>query len=412
MKSQTQTKEDAQNRQIRKEAFKKLGLIFLGLLLVVNTIQLTRFGGIVERVDLYNTGLVDELGGIRSDVMEFGNDLNEIRSFLLLPVKEYSFSEKSAVAADGEEKASSRTETALYSFINQINEEKNLEKNGKLAADTAQALLADAAFLEALSGSGLTAGKIEDAADSVSFKISDTSAGPLYLFAMDKKTAKAKIQSAAGTHDISAEDTEGIKKELLEFATKNKDQTIKLKNAIATQKDAVAAFAKNAEIAKLLTDKKMTMADASETDASINYDFVNIEQEPVISVLIVRKDVSLMLKDKSYKSAEEMLPDLIKELQSADSATASEKMLAERRTELESIMAQDEFKNMLSDAGLSVSVPREEYNMILYDIKDSGGKVIFSYAIEISSGLYKVIKDEQEIDLYSAIEDDGSKKNF
>jgi hypothetical protein len=412
MKHKTEKKEESEGGKVRKEALKKIGLIFLGLLLVVNTIQLARFGGIVERVDLYNAGMVDELGGLRQDVMTFASDLNEIRGFLLLPVKEYSFTEKSTEEVGGEEKASSRTETALYSFVDQVTSQKSLEKNAQLASEIAQSVFKDKTFADTLATVGLLADKIEDSADAVSFKINEASGGALFSFVMEKKTGKGKVQSAGGVYEIKGVDVSAVKNELAQFVTSNKEGTIQLKNTINAQKEAVAAIAKNFEITKVMTDKKISMSSAEETDVSINYNFVNSAGEPILTVLLLKKDGSLMLNDQSYKSADQIQGNLISALQSADSSTSGEKLMAERRNELESIFKQEEFQDMIKNAGLTIAPPREEYNKVLYDVKSADGKTAFSYAIEISSGLYKVIKDDQELDLYSTLQDDGSKKNF
>jgi hypothetical protein len=399
-----------EHAEIRKTAFKRLGLIFLGLLLAVNTIQLARLGGIVERVDQYNKGVVDELGGVRNDVMTFASDLNEIRSFLLLPVKQYSFSGNNTEVQSTDEQAASRTETAVYSFIGNVSEEKNLEKNAKLAVQTAQTVLNDSSFLDGLAKAGLSAGKLADSADTASFKISDNAAGPLFTFVIEKPTFKSKVQSAGGVYEIKGTDAAGIKDELLQYVTSHKDGTLKLKNLIASQKEALAALGKNPEIAKLLGDKKITLSQPEETDASINYNFANSDGQVILTVSIVKKDGAIIFKDKTYQSADLLLPDLIKDLQAADSTTAGDKMLQQRRTELEAIFSQQTFKDMIKDAGLNLVLqPRQENNKLIYDIKDSGGSTVFSYAIEISSGLFKVIKGDQEIDLYSAL-DDGSKK--
>ena len=74
------------------------------------------------------------------------------------------------------------------------------------------------------------------------------------------------------------------------------------------------------------------------------------------------------------------------------------------------IFSQPAFQDILKNDGLAVSLsPREEYNKLLYDVKDADGKLVFSFAIELSSGMFKVIRGNQEIDLYSAL-NNGSKK--
>lgn len=129
----TQKHEKESKNTQTKEALKKLGFMLLGLLLAVNTVQLVRFGDIVERVDRYNQGVVDELGGFSGDVASFGGDLNEIREFLLLPTKEYSSTPKDQQAEEGNEPKASRTETALFTFMEQIADEQNVGINKEKA---------------------------------------------------------------------------------------------------------------------------------------------------------------------------------------------------------------------------------------------------------------------------------------
>ena len=403
-------KDKTHDKQVRREAFKKLGLILLAMLFTVNTIQLARFGEIVERVDFYNKGVIDELGGIRQDVTTFGNDLNEIRRFLLLPVKDYSFMSDGAETQDTEEKQTTRTESALYSFLGQVAEEKNGEKNTKLAESRVNALAADAGFAAEIAKSGLKMGKPEATELAFSIKITDESSNAIYSFLIEKSSNKPSVQSAIGTYRVAAADDQTMKTELVGYLSSNKNRVIQLKGLIGGQKTAIEALAANKDVAPLFAEKKISLSAPEENDESITYSVVNGSKDKLLSVVIQRKDGLISFENKTCKTVDEFLPVFIEKVKAVDASSAQEKLIKARRTELEGIFAQSAFMDILKNSGLTLATaPREEYNKILYDVKDADGKVAFSFAIEISSGMFKVLKGDEEIDLYSIL-DQGSKK--
>jgi|WetSurMetagenome_2_1015567.scaffolds.fasta_scaffold76042_2 hypothetical protein len=403
-------KEKTHDQKVRHQALKTLGWIFLAVLFAVNTFQLSMLGGIVERVDEYNKGVIDELGGIRQDVMSYGNDLNEIRSFLLLPVKEYSFMKGPVETQDTEEKQTTRTESALYAFLGGVTEEQSVKANTARAESNAAALLGDADFAAGLEKSGLKIGKREDGPDSISVKIEDGSATAVYALVFEKKTSATLVQSAIGSYKAKASEMTALKTELLDYLGKNKEAALKMKTLIQQRKDEVAALAADAGISASLKEKKMKMTPAEEVADTINYYFENDAGDRLMTLKIQRTDGTYDLDGTKINDAAGLLTAVTDKLKNADASTTQEKMLKERKAELEGIFAQKTFTDILSNDGLKIAAaPREEYNKILYDVQDAGGKTVFSFAIELSSGSFKVIKDNQETDLYSIL-DSGSKK--
>ena len=403
-------KEKTHDQKVRSQALKTLGWIFVGVLFAVNTFQLAMLGGIVERVDLYNKGVIDELGGIRQDVMSYGNDLNEIRSFLLLPVKEYSFMKGPAETQDTEEIQTTRTESALYAFLGGVTEEQSVKVNTAMAENNANALLGDAAFTSELEKSGLKTGKREDGVESITVKVEDASATAVFSLVFDKKTAGTLVQSALGSYKCKAPEMAALKAELLDYFTKNKEAALKMKTLIQERVDAAKGLATDAGIAVIMKEKKIKMTPAEETADTINYYFENDSAERIATIKIQRIDGAYDIDGAKINDATGLIPAITDKLKTADASTVQEKMLKERKAELEGIFAQKTFQDILNTDGLKVAAtPREEYNKLLYDVQDAGGKTVFSFAIEISSGSFKIIKDNQETDLYSIL-DAGSKK--
>lgn len=402
-------KEKTHDQKIRGEALKKLGWILLVLLIGVNTFQLSRFGEIVERVDTYNKGVIDELGEIRQDVMSFGNDMNEIRGFLLLPIKEYSFSKGPDETQDKEEKQATRTESALYAFLGDLTDEQTRKANAVTAAANADSLLGDASFHAGLENAGLKTGKREDSEDAIAVAVEDGTTA-YYSLVFEKKTAHTLVKSALGTYECKGADLFAVKTELLDYFSANKDKALQMKTMMEERKNAVLALPNDAGIAAILKEKKMTLSEPEETADTLDYFFRNEEGENIVTLKIKRADASYELDGAAVADPAGLTAEVTAKLQAADASTYQEKLMKERKTELEGIFAQQTFLDIMANNGLTLSAePREEYNKLLYDVKDSAGKTVFSFAIEISSGSFKIIKDNQETDLYSILED-GSKK--
>jgi len=412
MESKKTKKEKTPDQKVRSEAFKKLGWILLVILIGVNTFQLARFGEIVERVDTYNKGVIDEIGGIRQDVVTFGNDLNEIRGFLLLPVKDYSFGKEPSETEpqSTEEVQTTRTESAMYAFLGGIAEDQTVKANTQIALNDANALAGDQAFAAELEKLGLKTGKRDENDDAISFKMDNGDGTSVFAIVFDKKTAAVSIQSALVAYQCKSKDIESLKTELIDYFGKNMDAALKMKALMQQRSDAVKALGSDAGIASILKDKKMKLSDAEDTTESVNYYFENDAGDKIVTLKIKKADGTYNLDGTDIKDTNGLTAVVVEKLKAADASTYQEKMISEKKAELEGIFAQKTFKDIMSNSGLTlVMEPRQEFNKILYDVKDSSGKVAFSFAIEVSSGAFKVIKDNQETDLYSIL-DEGSKK--
>lgn len=401
-----------EQRQARRDAFLKLGMLFLGVLLVADTVQIARFGEIVERVDLYNKGVVDELGGFREDIVAFGNDINEMRSFLLMPTKKYSFMDENQEVQEEDQAESSQTEQALYKYMTAFIEDEQVEKNAEAAQSRIKAFGADQDLKEKLLEKELQMGSVEEDEFSILFKLS-TDEDTLFAVVADKKTGEMKIQSAAGSYLIEGDKDTAVKSEIIAYVAKNKSIVEKTKKTIEDLKTYIENLTDDENISKILSEKNVTLNTAPEEDEeNINYKIINSEGEDLMKIKISRGEGKLYLNDNEFDNKDNFKTELEKSLSGLDTSTALEKLVSERRSEFESAVNQEAFQDLLKSNNLELSLqPREEYNKLLYDVKDADGAVKFSFVIELSSGYFKILQDDQEIDLYSVLID-GSKKNF
>lgn len=402
--------EKTEEKKVRLQALKKLGIVCIALIFIINTVQLVQLNAVVQSIKGSSTGFIDEVGFFRDNIRQFGEDLNEVRSYLFLPTRDYSFIDESALEAQGEEdgdaKQNSPMQEALYSFLTQYSSEKEREKNIVLARERMQNLTTGTDFLEQLKSAQLTFATPEENNENHMVKVVKDNE-PLFNLIIDKSFDTLHIQSALGSETIK-----GGNKEAIQYILDHKDQAHQLKQALANSRQVVEDISKSEQIQTILQQRNIVREQIPQEDErSINYIFHTSEGTPVLTVSIVRSSTSFQLNNNEYSDSNELQSALAKELQAVDTATELEKTIRQNKAELEQVFTEEAFTELLAGQGLKVNPqPREEYNKIIYDVTNNEGKVVFSFVIELSSGLFKLLQDNREIDLGTQL--DGSKKNF
>ncbi|MCA9374311.1 hypothetical protein KC725_04075 [Candidatus Peregrinibacteria bacterium] len=401
MSKKTEKKEGSKS----KESFTKLGVIFLAILIVANTIQIANMGSIVERVDRYNQGVVDELGGFRQDVIAFGNDMNEMRSYLLLPTKNYSFMEENEEVEEEDKQETSKTQQALYQFLGQYAEEAQAAENYEKAKQQLTTLHQNPELTAALTESELVAGPVEQTEASSSFKIS-AAGNPLFSVLADPSSTDLKVQSILGTETLNETNTLN---DLSQYVTSNKDKVITAKELLEAMKAGVLNLQNNQNVAAGMAEKNISFdSTPTEDEAGFHYHFLNVEGSTILTVDVSREG-EYGLADQKFESEEQLAAALTEALNNVDASTAMEQLVNASRNELESVIQEEPFQELLKTNGLTIKTePREEYNKLIYDVTNQEGQTEFSLFIELSSGMVKLLQDNQEYDLNSFLA--GSKK--
>ncbi len=298
---------------------------------------------IASKVDKYNLGVVDEMGKMLGNVKMFGEDLGEIRRFLLLPEKNYFSDTAEDQTAGTEEKTNSETSLAAFALLDSLVKEKRFTENTAAAKPVFESLLTNQNFQAKLAAAQLKVGEKGD----LQFKLMDGQKvfgetqqnvwfdQPLYNLVFAPEDNSFKVQSALG--EVAFKD----------YAAP--DFSVKLAEYFSANIPAVRQ--------KKGDDKKA--------------------------------------EDEKILQAEQ----------------GSKAELEAKKKELSDILSDKAFLETLGSIGLKVAEkPREENNKFIYDIIDVGGKVRLSMALEISSGMIKVIQGNQETDTRSFLESTGSKK--
>lgn len=329
------------DEQVKSGFWKNIGLVMILLIVAVNSWLIWQVSAIVNRVDKYNQGVVDELGGIQGDVKTFATDLNEIRRFLLLPEKSYVNGDTEAKPESEEE--NSQNSVALFAMLDSLVKEEQAAKNKVAAEPVFTALLNNRDFLAALEAAKLGLGersdlqiKLIDWADqSADGAVNVLKNQPLYNLVFSANDNYFKVQSALGEQNFTEYASVDFPNKLLDYLVKNTEAVRKKK--LADQNEAAQA---------------------------------------------------------SVKAEEEV-----------------KKILENQKAELQNMVKDKAFVETLAGIGLRVKEgAREENNKYIFDIIDEQEQVKFSLALELTSGMIKLIKNNQEIDLKSFLEQEGSKK--
>lgn len=392
---------------------KILGFVFLTVLILYNTYQLLIFQRSIENVDKFTGGAKDELGSVRQNMIDFAADLNEIRSFLLLPEKKYAFTTEKGEDKKTDEQENTKTSVAIYSYLTKTIEDQNAEGNIKLAEEKINTLSKDSVLLKMLQEQSFKLGQIESTDDLFSFKIFNEKETPLFAFIVGKKNNIAQIQSAVGLYKIQSAEAGKITQEVLDYIQKHKKEVEKLKNTFNSQKESIENVTKNTDVAKIFAEKNITLSEPEDTNEALVYYLLNVQKDKLTAFQLQKKDGTIVFEEKTFDSMDSLLPVFLENIKNLDTSSREEKMIKTRRKEMETVFQEKAFQELLKANSWTISsTPREEYNKLIYDLKNSEGKVIFSFVIELSSGLYKILQNDQEIDLFSILEEDGSKKKI
>ncbi len=338
-----------QNKETVKKILSKTGwtrftLYFILAVLIWNTFQIWAMIGVVGRVEKYNQGVVDEVGGLTGDVKLFAGDLNEIRKFLLLPEKNYSVDQSGGEDVGKDQDKGSENAVAMFAFLDSLVSTEKQTQNRQAAQGPFEALLTNAEFNSKLTGAQILPAekgdlqiKYNDGAAVLSDGTKNELFGqPLYNLVFDADNNLFLVQSALGEGKFPDFGKADFAVKLADFMLKNLEMVR-------------AAKLKSIEVAKAEDEKARQLV---------------------------------------------------------------EQTLQQKKQELESLVKDKAFVETLAGVGLNVAEkPREETGKYIFDVLDATGKLKFSLALEISSGMIKVLRDNQEIDIKSFLED-GSKKNF
>lgn len=393
-----------------KNSVIKIFAVFFLILIGINSYQLIKLSGAFSEVKAYNQGVVEEVGQMKEGLMNFGNDLNEIRSYLYLPTREYFIEQDKKQESDEDTQTSSETSQALYKLMSDLAEEKKKTEAFENHCDFIQELHENETFVNQMGEENLTLSELVQGDEVCSFKLSSGDLAIYNLVASQSDRNGLLIQSALGQQQMTlSEDTE---QKVVDYLQQNAKKVIEQKQKLNAQQAKLTTLLQSQEVINVLREKQLNVElEATENEEWLSYWINDADDSPVGEIQIDRSVGDYRLDGSIYPTSEALKPALMEHLETLNLLPESQKQLNEKRDELEAIFREKAFESLLQQSGLTLTrIPREEGQQLIYDLKDDNKQTVLSIMLHKNTGEYRLLQGDQESDLLSLLLPTGEEK--
>ncbi len=396
-------------------------LVLLILLVGIQMVQFYKFRHRVQFVDQLeanNTQVIEELGLAQEYMTEFGTDLNQIRSFLLLPTKEYDFGKG---AGEGEAMEEEDMNTLVFDFIGELGKyEQNkalYERNVVSIREWVTAQDWPALGLKVRDPQGLD---LEEGKEFLIIGTEDET--PLLRFILGYD---GRFSGTSYDGSFSLEKTESFEKLEEEWAAYQGLENLKSHvKAVTDAKLWVETQLLPTESLTILLQEKglRTTLTAQENDLYFYYSFQNSDLNALAELRLFKSDASLHLFTFGTEPKEQSLTqdNAMQTLEAAfkdlDTRTEGKKRFEANKKELMSIFEDKAFELLLENAGLSIGESYETTDRVYYPILNVQGNELRAFELDKNTGELKVKEKEDEAQTLSLaiqeLQSDSKKKTL
>jgi len=380
------------------------------LLLVISAIQLTRQSVILHRVNKDNSQLIYEFGQVKEGVIQYGEDLNEMREYLLLPTRHYDFFPEVDLEPEEDNLA-----FGVYRFVDYVGKDYLLQKEQKSSYKAIKTLKSDRGFLDELRILNLLPARyLEETKDYVKFKFYENKTTPIAGLALDRQAADFYIESILGPAPLEIKKGETLSQAALQYLKDNLETVFYSRDRIDEQKQAMKQLWQSEDISFVLQAKRLQVGlDPSEVEKGFEYVVYNSATEPLIPLWIDRKSGDLWLGDKSYPDVDALQHDLLYQLDQLEGETDYEKTIQNNMEKLRQLIGEPAFAEALNISRLKLEPEREDGSRLYYDLTNiDDEKKVGSIVFETLTGDLKFWRadDNKEYELEDVL-GFGIKKN-
>lgn len=400
-------------------------LVLLGILIVNQTIQFYRYKdelALLSTLDSQNSALIQDLSQSQELLSMFGQDLNDIRSFLLLPTKRYEVGDlnESVLLAEEEEEDIS---TQLFTYVEKLgtyeaNQERYEANRTLFTAALAEPYWTERGLLVDVAG--------QQGPDALIFSFKDPSLENTLLFEVELGYDGIFSLSALDEDWVFEDSTSGeqVLKELKAYVDTGlndlRDQYITLQ----TMRTEAAALLATPTVQEALAVQGLNVSTELNSSDKYYYEIKDKDARALVRLYIDKQRMEMVLKllEAQGDYAEEMVlkEDAITVLVDAlynglDVRTATQKLVDEREQEMESVFADRAFKAVLQELELQMGIKSETELRISYPLLREDGQILRVIYIDKNTGEVNVeLPDGAEVQTLSmaieAIDLTGKKK--
>jgi len=331
----------------------------------------------------------DDYGSLKQAVVQFGDDLNEMRDYLYLPQNEYNFFQSEAEVDP--EKLNETPEDnqhikGVEKFVVELAAQQSLEENQAKVRKNLEALIGDEGFIESLAELELTASSELDVDDEYGrFKISNADEALVQLL-LNVENGELNIQSILGIETLVVKDDD-LAEPIVSYLEEHEDEIVNMKVALESKKTAMKGLLEDEAMNETLAENSLKMnADPVEIPEGFEYYVMDSNDSPLLTILLDRKTGELKWGENNYTKVDDLKGPFAKKIKSLNGETDQIKAIKQKQESLEAYLKTDSFKTL--SEGLTVSDPREEADRIYFDLSQNSdaelpvGSIIF----DLSSG--------------------------
>lgn len=340
---------------------------------------------------------------------QFGNDINEMREYLLLPHKNYGYLETKKEELDSNGLASE----SVIKFTTDIGKEYEYKKRQDNAHQLILDLKKDSDFYSQVKKTGLyPAYKLNDGIELTTYKFyeGDNAIASLIL---NKTEVSFMIQSIMGNQPITWTEESSLKNEVINYLVENIDKIKSTKIRIEEQKQAIKNMWNNEDIIKILSENKLSPSlQFIENESGYDFYINNIDNEAIFTISINRKNGNFIVQGIEYASIDDLMTPLINILSTLSGESQRTLGIKGLKRDLENMIATEDFANLLNSSNLTIENPIEEGSRIIYKLINSDdNKLVGSIIFENETGNMYFYRESDKVELNIDDVLSGSKKN-
>lgn len=399
-------------------------MLALGLLLLNQTIQFYKMKDELAFIDSLadtNSDVLQDLSQSKDYLSSFGDDLNSIREFLLLPTKDYNFGDLGEEVQLSEEDAEEDVTTQLFTYVEKLGTyEQNKERY-----DSNLAAFQEATGAAYWSEKGLSVSSTQGS-DAMIFSFKDPALDNAELFAVELGyDGLFTVDSLDETWEFDDRElAENTVKELKSLVDSDLEELREQLKTLEASRSNVTALLSAQSVKDALAKQNMAVSTELSSPNAYYYEFKNQDAERLAELSISKEDGSITLSlieplDGYVKSmelgtdAEAKLADAL--TNGVDARSEGAKLVEQRQKEIESVFEDRAFKAVLQEMELQMGVKSETDARISYPLLRVDGQTLRIIFIDKATGEVKVeMPDGQESQTLSmaieAIDLTGKKK--
>lgn len=341
-----------------------------------------------------NSSMIREIGMVREASMSFGNDLNEVRKFLLLPTKEY-FKFEEAEALDNADKNTDKLQLQLFKYIDFIGKREKIAENNKIYDKYLLDLKNSENFNEILDELGLVI-KEFDLSDNASIIAIGNNEYDFLKYFLDKENSEFFYRTVFLKEEKYFDSFSEFEEFSIDFLKDNLERSFVKMARTKDFFDSINQSLENEEVLKFLNEKELKISISKKDDTKTIYLVEDIDLHRFAEIIVDEENLNITLQDLNNPSNKVLVNELNLSL-----LPFLKKLDLISRIQLEVINAKNKIEELISDKGFLLSLEEnnlkisdtadEDDKRFYYKIYDKNGNHISSVVVEKATGVVNIV---------------------